>query len=42
MTTREFYSLLRATIKRASSELLINDQILPNIMGKMPTEDWKQ
>ncbi len=43
---REFYSLLRAAIKRARKigrvELLINDQTIPRIMGKMPHVDWKE
>jgi hypothetical protein len=40
---REFYSLLRAAIKGARRigriELLINDQTIPRIMGKMPHVD---
>jgi hypothetical protein len=43
---REFYSLLRAAIKGARRigriELLINDQTIPRIMGKMPPIDWKE
>jgi hypothetical protein len=43
---REFYSLLRAAIKGARrigrTELLINDQTIPRIMGKMPHIDWKE
>jgi hypothetical protein len=43
---REFYSLLRAAIKGARRigriELLINDQTIPRIMGKMPHIDWKE
>jgi hypothetical protein len=43
---REFYSLLRAAIKGARRigriELLINDQTIPRIMGKMPHADWKE
>jgi hypothetical protein len=43
---REFYSLLRAAIKGARrigrTELLINDQTIPRIMGKMPHVDWKE
>jgi hypothetical protein len=43
---REFYSLLRAAIKGAKgigrSNLLINDQTIPRIMGKMPYTDWKE
>ncbi len=43
---REFYSLLRAAIKGARRigriELLINDQTIPKIMGKMPYTDWKE
>jgi hypothetical protein len=37
---REFYSILRAAIKGAKTigwvDLLINDQTIPRIMGKMP------
>jgi hypothetical protein len=40
---REFYSVLRAAIKGARSigrlSLLINDQTVPRIMGKMPYTD---
>jgi hypothetical protein len=43
---REFYSLLRAAIKGARGigrlDLLINDQTIPKIMGKMPYTDWKE
>jgi hypothetical protein len=43
---RDFYSLLRAAIKGARRigrvELLINDQTIPRIMGKMPHVDWKE
>ncbi len=43
---REFYSILRAAIKGAKSigrlYLLINDQTVPKIMGKMPFADWKE
>ncbi len=43
---REFYSLLRAAIKGAKGMgrigLLINDQTIPRIMGKMPYTDWKE
>jgi hypothetical protein len=43
---REFYSLLRAAIKGAKGlgrlSLLINDQTIPRIMGKMPYTDWKE
>jgi hypothetical protein len=43
---REFYSLLRAAIKGARRigriELLINDQTIPKIMGKMPYTNWKE
>ncbi len=43
---REFYSLLRAAIKGAKGigkiELLINDQTIPKVMGKMPYIDWKE
>ncbi len=42
---REFYSLLRAAIKGAKGigriGLLINDQTIPKIMGKMPYTDWR-
>jgi hypothetical protein len=37
---REFYLILRAAIK-GQKELLINDQTVPKIMGKMPFSDWK-
>jgi hypothetical protein len=40
---RDFYSLLRAAIKAAKAVghigLLINDQTIPKIMGKMPFTD---
>jgi hypothetical protein len=43
---REFYSLLRAAVKGARGigrlNLLINDQTIPRIMGKMPYSDWKE
>jgi hypothetical protein len=43
---REFYSILRAAIKGAKSigrlDLLVNDQTVPRIMGKMPYADWKE
>jgi hypothetical protein len=43
---REFYSLLRAAIKGAKGigriGLLINDQTIPKIMGKMPYTDWSE
>jgi hypothetical protein len=43
---REFYSVLRAAIKGAKGigrlDLLINDQTVPNITGKMPHADWKE
>jgi hypothetical protein len=43
---REFYSILRAVIKGARGigrlSLLINDQTIPRIMGKMPYADWKE
>jgi hypothetical protein len=43
---REFYSLLRAAIKGAKGigriGLLINDQTIPNIMGKIPYTDWRE
>jgi hypothetical protein len=43
---REFYSLLRAAIKGAKGigrlGLLVNDQTIPRIMGKMPYTDWKE
>jgi hypothetical protein len=41
---REFYSILRAAIKGAKGicrlDLLVNDQTVPKIMGKMPFSDW--
>ncbi len=43
---REFYSISRAAIKEARSigrvDLLINDQTIPKIMGKMPFTNWKE
>ncbi len=43
---REFYSILRAAIKGARGierlSLLINDQTILRIMGKMPYADWKE
>ncbi len=43
---REFYSILRAAIKGARNigrlDLLINDQTVPKIMGKMPYTDWRE
>jgi hypothetical protein len=43
---REFYSLLRVAIKGAKGirrqGLLVNDQTIPRIMGKMPYTDWKE
>jgi hypothetical protein len=43
---REFYLLLRAAIKGARRigriELLINNETIPRIMGKMPHVDWKE
>jgi hypothetical protein len=43
---REFCSLLRAAIKGAKGigriGLLINDQTIPKIMGKMPHTNWKE
>jgi hypothetical protein len=43
---REFYSLLRAAIKGAKGigrlSLLINNQTILRIMGKMPYADWKE
>jgi hypothetical protein len=43
---REFYSLLRAAIKGAKRigriGLLINDQTIPKIIGKMPYTDWRE
>jgi hypothetical protein len=44
-TIREFYSWLRPTIKSVRIvgllKLLINDQMIPSIMGKIPHTDWK-
>jgi hypothetical protein len=46
VAVREFYSLLRAAIKGAKGigriGLLINDQTIPKIMGKMPYTDWRE
>jgi hypothetical protein len=43
---REFYSILRVAIKGARSirrlDLLVNDQTVPRIMGKMPYTDWRE
>ncbi len=43
---REFYLILRAAIKGAKSigrlDLLINDQTVLKIMGKIPFSDWKE
>jgi hypothetical protein len=43
---REFYSILRAAIKGAKSigrlDLLVNHQMVPRIMGKMPYTDWRE
>ncbi len=43
---REFYSILRAAIKGARSigrlDLLVNDQTVPKIMGKIPFADWRE
>jgi hypothetical protein len=43
---REFFSVLRAAIKGARSigrlDLLVNDQTVPRIMGKMPYTDWRE
>jgi hypothetical protein len=43
---REFYSILREAIKGARSigrlDLLVNDQMVPRIMGKMPYTDWRE
>jgi hypothetical protein len=43
---REFYSLLRAAMMGARKAgmlgCLINDQTLPNILGRMPPMDWRQ
>ncbi len=45
-TVREFYSILRAAIKGARilgrMDLLVDDQMIPNIMGKMPFANWKE
>ncbi len=43
---REFYSLLRAAMMGARKagllSRLINNQILPGILAKMPPSDWRQ
>jgi hypothetical protein len=43
---REFYSILRAAIKGARGigrlDLLINDQTVPRIMGRMPYTHWRE
>jgi hypothetical protein len=43
---REFYSIPRAAVKGDRSigrlGLLINDQTVPTIVGKMPYADWKE
>jgi hypothetical protein len=42
---REFYSILRAAIKGTRGigrVVLINDQMIPKIMGKMLFTDWKE
>jgi hypothetical protein len=43
---REFYSLVRAAIRGARkigrTELLLNDQTIPQIMSKMPPFDWRE
>jgi hypothetical protein len=43
---REFYSILRAAVEGARGigrvDLLINDQTVPMIMGKMLFADWKE
>ncbi len=45
-TVREFYSILRAAIKGARGigrlDLLINDQTVPRIMGRMLYTDWRE
>jgi hypothetical protein len=45
-TVREFYSVLRAAIEGARSigrlDLLVNDQTVPRIKGKMPYTYWKE
>jgi hypothetical protein len=42
----EFYSILRAAIKGVRGigrvDLLISDQTIPKIIGKMPFADWKE
>ncbi len=46
IAVREFYSILRAAIKGARSigrlDLLVNNQTVPRIMGKMPYTDWRE
>jgi hypothetical protein len=43
---REFYSLLRAAMMGAKKagllHRLVNDQTLPSILAKMPSNDWRQ
>ncbi len=43
---REFYSLLRAAMMGARKagllQRLVNDQMLPSILAKMPPSDWRQ
>jgi hypothetical protein len=43
---REFYSLLRAAMMGARKagllHRLVNDQTLPSILAKMPSNDWRQ
>ncbi len=43
---REFYSLLRSAMlgarKAGLLHRLVNDQIMPGIMARMPEGDWKQ
>jgi hypothetical protein len=43
---RELYSLLRAAIMGARKagllHWLVNDQMLPSILAKMPSNDWQQ
>ncbi len=43
---KEFYSLLRAAMMGARKagllHRLVNDQTLPNILAKMPSNDWRQ
>jgi len=46
VAVREFYSLVRAAIRGARkigrTELLLNDQTIPQIMSKMPPFDWRE